>query len=114
MDKIRYLKLKNAGAFVVHMVIIWDGDDGNGNESHGTYEPSGYHDICAAAERTIDLNDNTKIPNGATVKLKADVVWGKDKTASEEYIYDNSCGGIAEYKISGTTLNNKLKLETYR
>ncbi len=108
MDKIRYFKLKNNGAFVVKMRVIWSGADGHGNESHGEYEPNGYHDICAAAERVIDLN-STKIPDSATVQLKAVVALGKNKVADEKFIYDSKSGDTASYKISGTTLSNKLK-----
>ena len=113
MDKIRYIKLKNDGCFVAQMQIIWTGDDGNGNESHGIYEPDGYHDVCAAAERTIDISKNTQIPNGAIVQFKAKVIWGKDNTAPQKYEYDCLCGGIAEYKIKGTTLHNSLELTGY-
>jgi hypothetical protein len=71
-----------------------------------------YHDVCAGAEREIDLND-TRISNGSTVQLKVDVVAGKDKTADELFEYNKSCGEIAEYKISGTTLIDKLTLTDY-
>jgi hypothetical protein len=111
MADIRYFKLHNAGAFVARMQVKWTGNDGQGNESHGTYEPSGYHDVCAAAERTIDLND-TNIPDGACVTLKVVVVLGKDNTADETYTYKRDCGDTAYYKISGTTLNNHLKQES--
>lgn len=106
MGNIRYFKLKNSGAFVVKMQVEWTASDGQGNESHGVYKPDGYHDICAAAERTIDLK-STKIPDGATVHLIADVAGGKNKT-SEDYIYDSKCGDMATYKIKGTTLINSL------
>lgn len=112
MDKIRHFKLHNSGAFVAHMIIEWTGYDAQGDEKRGRYEPKGYHDICAAAERTIDIKD-TDIPNGAIVTLHADVVAEKGKTAGESFTYDENCGNIAEYDISGTTLINKLKLKKY-
>lgn len=113
MDKIRHFKLHNSGAFVAHMIVEWAGYDSKGDEKRGKYEPKGYHDICAAAERTIDLKDNTGIPNGAIVTLHASVVAGKGKTADESFTYDENCGNMAEYDISGTTLINKLKLKRY-
>lgn len=125
MDMIRYFKLKNNGAFVARMQIIWTGDDGKGNESHGVYEPGGYHDICAAAERTIDLCDQTKIPDGSVVQLKVVVVAGKDKKAQktikendkekkvdETFLFSKDSGSTACYKIGGTTLFNELSLES--
>lgn len=106
---IRHFKLSNKGGFVAHMQIIWSSNDGKGDRDQGLYEPSGYHDICANAEREIDLKD-TGIPNGATVQLKVDVVGGKDKKAEELFEYNDSCGDVAEYKISGTTLISTLSL----
>ena len=112
MKKIRYFKLTNKGWFVAQMQVIWTGNDGKGNVSHGTYEPSGYHDICIHAERTIDLADkSTKIPDGAQVQLKVEVIAGKDKTATEKFIFSKDAGDTACYKISGTTLSNTLKLQ---
>ncbi len=103
---IRYFKLKNSGAFISRMKIEWTHMDGS-HESRGTYEPNGYHDICAGAERTIDMNE-AGIPNNSTVKLKAVVVGGKDKT-SESYAYAATNSDTASYEISGTTLINKLE-----
>lgn len=114
MNNVRFFKMKNLGGFVARMEIIWNLGDNMGNESSGTYKPTGYQDVCVGAERTIDLNDNTNIPNGAAVRLKAEVVLGIDRVGDEMFIYDNSCSGIAEYEVSGTTLINKLKLKSYR
>jgi hypothetical protein len=110
--KVRHIKLSNKGAFVARMQIIWNFNDGKGTVGQGTYDPLGYHDVCVAAEREIDLKD-TGIPNGSIVQLKVDVVFGKDKKADELFEYDNSCEETAEYKISGTTLSNTLSLDDY-
>lgn len=111
MAKIQHIKaitLKNSGAFVVHMQIEWY--DPESSDSSGVYEPSGYHDICVGAERTINLAD-TDIPDGSNVRLKADVVLGKDKEASEQFRYCKDATLIPHYTISGTTLFNNLKLD---
>jgi hypothetical protein len=110
--KIRHFKLANKGAFVARMQIIWTFNDGKGTVGQGTYDPIGYHDICAGGEREIDLKD-TGIPNGSTVQLRVDVVLGKDKKTEELFEYDSSCESVAEYKISGTTLSSKLSLDSY-
>ncbi|MFI3272825.1 MAG: hypothetical protein R3Y11_12125 [Pseudomonadota bacterium] len=116
MTTIRHFKLNNNAGFVAKMEILWTGDDGTGNLGHGTYKPSGYHDICIHGERSIDLAE-TPIPNGATVQLKVDVVLGKDKVATkvvdkktvdDTYTYDKSVGDVAEYVIKGTTLHSTL------
>ena len=113
MNELRYFKLKNKGAFVARMRILWNAVDDTGKKYSGEYEPSGYHDICAEAERIIDLTD-ANIPNGAEVYLKAIVVMGKDNTASERYIYQKNSAMTASYEISKTTLNNKLELVSYK
>lgn len=106
MADIRYYKLQNTGAFVAKMDILWTGDDGHGNESHGKHHDS--HDIDVAADHTIDMT-KTEIPDGAEVQLKAIVVLGKDKTASEKHRFVGSSNTMAEYTVSGTTLNNKIR-----
>ncbi len=109
MDKVRYIKLKNQGAFVLRMQISWTGVNRG-----GLYEPDGYHDICCAAERTIDLAE-TDIPEGASVNLIAHIaattsdLWSMDK-----FIYDKECGKIATYRIKGTTTHCYMKLESYK
>ncbi|MCI6583027.1 MAG: hypothetical protein Q4D76_10995 [Oscillospiraceae bacterium] len=104
-NSIRYFKLHNSGAFVVHMQILWRLGD-----KSGTYEEDGYHDICAAAERTIDMV-KTGIPEGATVRLKGEVVSGDDDTADEEFIFCEKSEKMASYKITGTVFKSKISLE---
>lgn len=106
MDTIRYIKLQNAGGFVTRINVRYrPGDSGDWK----TWKPSGYADICAGAERTQDLKD-LGIPDGTHVSLTAFVVLGKDNEAKEEYRFFSSDGKTASYKISGTTLSNKLRL----
>lgn len=111
MAKIQHIKaitLKNTGAFVARMQIEWY--DPESSDSSGVYEPSGYHDICVGAERTINLSE-TDIPDGANVRLKAVVVLGKDKEASEQFRYEKEASQIASYTIKGTILFNSLVLD---
>ena len=114
MDTIKFFKLQNNGGFVVRMQVLWSATDAKGDKYSGKYEPSDYHDICASGERTIDLSENTNIPDGAEVQLKASVQLGKDKTASEKYIYHKDASQLATYEISGTTLINTLSLKSYK
>ncbi|WP_276417050.1 hypothetical protein [Lactococcus petauri] len=67
-----------------------------------------YRDILKHAERTVDLKGIPGLSAGEKVKLKAEVILGKDKTATEEFLYDPA-GLAVVYEISGTTLSNKLK-----
>lgn len=59
------------------------------------------------------FKNETGIPNGVIVTLNAYVVLGSGKTAAESFTYDENCGMMAVYEISGTTLINELKLKHY-
>jgi hypothetical protein len=113
---IRYLKLDNEGGFVAQMRVPWElyeniTDGGNIVRklvSSGTYEQSGYHDICLGGERTIDLND-TGIPDGAEVYLEVVVVAGRNRLAGERFHYGSTASDNASYKITGTTFDSSLR-----
>lgn len=107
MERIRYFRLHNNGAFVARMRIICISmDDGHEYE----IEQEGYHDICVGAERTFDLQNDAKgnIKPNDLVKLEVVVVLGKNNTAREMFMYDPSSSKMADYTISGTTLINTL------
>ena len=106
METIRYIKLKNKGGFVAKIHVSYRPE---GEKSWKTWSPSGYADICAAAERTQDLKE-LGIADGSHVRLKAFVALGKDNLADEEYLFFSSSGATAAYEISGTTLINKRQL----
>lgn len=114
MDDMRYMKLKNKGGFVARIEIQYKEkkSDSQGNISYDaewkSWHSDGYRDICAAAERTVDLNDSN-IPDGSQVRLKAIVKLGSDRVSEEQYIYNKTSSKSAVYEISGTTLINKLK-----
>ncbi len=109
MNTVRYFKLHNSGGFVARLCVDHRRDD---EQNWSVWKPSGYADICAGAERTVDLK-GTGIEDGSHVRLFAFVAGGADKTAGEEYIFDPNASGMAAYEISGTTLNNSLKLKSY-
>lgn len=115
MEKIHNFNLTNKGGFVVKMEILYGGNTGEDEQGNlrkfesGTWTPDGYHDICAAGERLVDLS-KTNIPNGAEVKLKVIVCGGRDKT-SDSFIYSKTSPVTKYFKITGTTLINKLKEE---
>ena len=48
-------------------------------------------------------------PNGATVRIHADVVWGIDKVGDESFTCDYSNTNVATYVISGASLTADLK-----
>lgn len=119
MDNIRYIKLKNTGGFVAQIEVQYKEKktDSQGNISYAaewsSWHYDGYRDICAGAERTVDLFLDANIPDGSQVRLKAVVVWGKDHVSEEQYIYQSTCSKMAVYEISGTTLFNNLKRTSF-
>ncbi len=119
MDNIRYIKLKNTGGFVARIEVQYKGKhtDAQGNVSYDaewkSWHSDGYRDICASAERTVDLTDSN-IPDGAQVRLKAIVKLGSDCTSKDQYIYNKTSSKSAVYKVSGTTLINSLERVSYK
>ncbi|MDR1100843.1 MAG: hypothetical protein LBL34_00545 [Clostridiales bacterium] len=116
---VRYIKLRCGDCgFVAHMQIKWEvykTIKSGGNvmrvlEKSGTWEASGYHDICAYGERTVDLSE-TDIDEGADVWLKAYVCGGYDRIAKERFTYSKSDSDTAKYKIHGTICYNYLDRE---
>ena len=119
MNTVRYFKLLNDGAFVAQIVIEYKErhTDGEGNVSYDAewkswYTP-GYRDILQYAERSVDLLTDSNIPDGSQVRLHAYVAAGYSNPSVNQYIYDKTSAAQAVYEISGTTLNNYLKLVSY-
>lgn len=101
IEQVRCISLHNKGAFVARIRI--KGTHTNGKTY--TYEQSGYHDICARGERSVDLaNTNGVVQPGDLVHLYVVVKLGKDKEAKESFVYNPKSCQIANYTIKGTTL----------
>ena len=119
MDNIRYITLQNKGGFVARIEVQYKEkhDDGHGNISYDanwkSWHSDGYRDICAAAERTVDLTDSG-IPDDSQVRLKAIVKLGSDCTSKDQYIYNKTSSKSAVYKVTGTTLINSLERVSYK
>jgi len=103
-QKVNYVTLKNSGGFVVRGILK---RVSNGKDS----QQSG--DITLGATRDFNPSE-FGIPAGEKFKLKAFVVWGKDKEAEQELVYDPNTMCTAEYNISGTTQDNTLSLKGYK
>lgn len=117
MEEIRYFKVKSNADFAcrIHVNYKVAQHDDKGNISYPAefteWKSHGYNDICKYGERTLDLKD-TGLADGSIVQLKMDVVFGKDKTSDEQYIYNSASGKTATYIIKGQTLSSKLWLES--
>ena len=101
-QEIGQMNLKNFGGYVVKLQfqyfdeesLEWkrtEGTDGITLLNQGTASPGKYG-----------------VKDGMKVRLYADVVWGRDHVGSEIFIYRTNCSLIAQYTISGTTLDNDL------
>lgn len=109
MDAVRMFTLKNKGAFLVQLQIEW-----SAGAAHGIYKPSG--SFCVGAECSVDLANAAEIPQGASVRLKADVAGNrKDLAAAEQFTYSAKYGGSVVYTAKGTSVVpylNKEKQDT--
>lgn len=120
MNTLHYLKLQNNGAFVAQIVIEYREryTDGQGNVSFPAEWKSwftpGYRDMLQYGERSVDLDKDSNIPDGSQVRLHVFVAAGYSNPSVQQYIFDKTSGAQAVYEISGTTLNNYLKLVSYR
>lgn len=96
-EEIRWISLKNNGAFVVSIRV-----KGGSSSYNGSSFPVGQ-------ERVVDLADAVgKIKDGDVVYLEAVVKAGKNKTAKERFVYRKNSNKKACYSIKGTTLSNSL------
>ena len=119
MNKVRYFKLQNDGAFVAQIVIEYKErhTDGQGNVSYSgewkNWYSAGYRDILQYGERSVDLAADSNIPDGSQVRLHVYVAAGYSNPSVEQYIFDKTTAEQAVYEISGNTLSNYLKLVSY-
>ncbi|PCJ91615.1 MAG: hypothetical protein COA50_16400 [Flavobacteriaceae bacterium] len=104
MQKIGKMSLKNSGGFVTRVYFTYLDDDGN---KIMTTKNNG--DLLLGQTQTIDPA-TLGVPDGSMVYLYAFVVWGTDNEAKRAFIYEKGNANIANWVITGTTLNNDLGL----
>ena len=103
MQAIGNYYLINRGAFNVDAEVVYTTNSGQ------TYTTDSYGKKMAGQSITFDPGSNGNVQNGYTIKLKAAVQAGKDKTADESFEYESGNPNTANYAISRTTLFNTLK-----
>ncbi len=101
MQAIGKMSLKNSGGFVAKIQLSYVGSDGKKRTTRKS------RDITLGVTKTVDPA-NLGVPDGATVYMRAFVVWGNDKQAEQPFVYRSGEPLTAHYVISGTTLNNEL------
>ncbi len=105
MQSIGRFSLENKGAFNVKLQCVYWDENGNRILCAGTDSyPVGQSQSLAPC------NANPPVPDGSNVALFADVVAGNDQIGSPMFIYQQNSAVEASYVITGTTLNNDLKL----
>ena len=99
MEIIRAIELKNKGAFVARLRV---------KNSSGAAVAS--KDIIVTNTATIDLNQYlNKFNDGDTITVGVEVVAGRNRTSTREFIYRAGALEKAVFEVTGTTLTSKLK-----
>jgi hypothetical protein len=103
LQKIGKMSLKNSGGFVARVQFSYMDDSG---EKHLTNQGG---DVDLGQTTTVDPAD-LSVPDGSLVYMHVFVVWGTDNEARRAFVYEKGNTSVANYNISGTTLNNDLGL----
>jgi hypothetical protein len=103
LQKIGKMSLKCSGGFVARIQFSYMDDDG---EKKLTGQSG---DVPLAQTKTVDPGD-LGVPNGSMVYMHVFVVWGTDNEARRAFTYEKGNVSVANYVITGTTLNNDLGL----
>ena len=103
---VRFIRLNNRGAFTARLQFVFEDSQGRKIRTRGT------GNILAGGSRTEDPGDYG-VPVGATFHVYVEVVAGRDKVSCESFVYDPGCEVGAEFRISGTTLINRLTFVEY-
>jgi hypothetical protein len=103
LQKIGKMSLKNSGGFVTRIQYSYLDDAG---EKQLTGQSG---DIPLGQTMTTDPGD-LGVPDGSMVYMHAFVVWGTDNEARRAFQYEKGNTSVANYNISGTTLNNDMGL----
>lgn len=101
MQQIGKFSLSNQGGFVVKLQFVYVDSKGEKHHVDGT---GGFP---IGQTQTADPGDYG-VPDGVPVTVYAFVVWGRDHTAEQFFIYSKGNPWIANFTISGTTLDNQL------
>lgn len=106
MSNVSSFSLANNGAFMVKILI--HAKHSNGKEDSYTSSSYRVHNM-----KTVNLKDYSIFKEGDTVWLEAYVVGGKNRLASEKFIFTRNANANAKYSVKGTTLitKNSLKFE---
>jgi len=103
MEQIGKVSLHNGGGFVCKIEFEYIKDDG----TRVTSKTGG--DLLLGQTQTVDPA-SLGVPSGVTIWLKANVVAGKDNTATQGFAYVSENPSVANYTITGTIWDNTMGL----
>ncbi len=103
MTNVGSFSLHNGGGFVVRISFKYIDDNGQTQRSE-TGDA-----ILLGQTQTVNPT-NLGVPDGVTLWLYADVQAGYDNQAVQGFAFQNGNSSVAQYTITGTTLNNTLGL----
>ncbi len=107
MQKIGKMQLKNTGGFVARIAFAYL--DVNGNQVWTEVAEKSEFDILLGRSSTVDPGDRG-VPDGSLIYLHAFVLHGKGVLASRSFLYEKGNTAVANYVVSGTTLDVDLGL----
>jgi FAD/FMN-containing dehydrogenase len=105
MKSIGKFSLDNEGGFIVALQCVYWDENGNRILCAGSDNYS-----LGQSRSLAPGNANPPVPNGSPVSVYADVEGGNSQIGSPMFTYQQDSPIEASYVITGTTLNNDLKL----
>ncbi|GCE07335.1 hypothetical protein [Dictyobacter aurantiacus] len=94
----------NSAAFVMNFSVEYLNPDTGETGSAG-----GTDNYPVGQERTIDL-DTLGIPDGSLVRPHVNAILGTSNSGDRYVHYSRGSGGVASYRVTGTTLNFSVSL----
>lgn len=107
MQEVGRFSLYNNGGFVACIKFVYMGDDGMEHEVRAT---EGYPVLQTREASPGDCG----VPDGSLVWLKVGVAAGYDNKSQRCFIYRAGNQQVADFAISGTTLDNSLQFKGLR
>ena len=101
---VRSFSLKNNGAFVAKLRV-------HATHANGKTDSKTTGSFAKGSMKILDLTEYSIFQEGDIVWLEAVVVAGKNRKASERFVYSRYGTDDAKYSVKGTTLSNSLKFE---
>ena len=101
VDTVGKMSLQNNGGFAVKLQFSYVDEKGEKQHVDGTGS------FPLGQTKTADPGDYG-VPDGSPVTIYAFVVWGKDNQGTKYFQYSKGNSMVANYTISGTTLDNEL------